>query len=128
MLWGNLEGRGVWWRLATCICMAESHFFRTVPPEAITTLLISYTPTQNKKFNLKKRFRFKERTDITVYTNYTDIIWDFGNQENTMPWLGCGRSQWLATSLKKKKNKQTNFQESIIKLLHYKLLLKETRS
>ena len=54
--------------------MAESHFFRTVPPEAITTLLISYTPTQNKKFNLKKRFRFKERTDITVYTNYTDII------------------------------------------------------
>ena len=35
-----------------CICMAES---LSCPPETITTLLISYTPIQNKTF-LKKNF------------------------------------------------------------------------
>ena len=33
------------------ICMAE---FLCRPPKTITTLLISYTPIENKKFNLKK--------------------------------------------------------------------------
>ena len=47
MLCGSLDGRGVWGSLDTCICMAESlHCL----PETITTLLISYTPIQNKKF------------------------------------------------------------------------------
>ena len=36
----------------TRICMAES---LCCPPEAIITLLISYTPIQNKKFNIKKK-------------------------------------------------------------------------
>ena len=35
--------------MATCICMAESLCYS---PEAVTTLLIEYTPTQNTK--LKK--------------------------------------------------------------------------
>ena len=35
----------------TCICMAES---LCCSFETITTLLMGYTPIQNKKFNLKK--------------------------------------------------------------------------
>ena len=45
-------GRGVWGRMDACMCMAESLHSS---PETITTLLISYTPIQNKKI-LKKIF------------------------------------------------------------------------
>ena len=46
---GSLEGRGVWGRMGTCINIykAES-LYRS--PESITTLLISYIPTQILKF------------------------------------------------------------------------------
>ena len=58
MLCGSLDGRGVWGRMDTCICMTESlHGL----PETITTLLIGYTPIQNKKkgdFFKKKSFSF----------------------------------------------------------------------
>ena len=69
MLCSSLDGRGVYGRMDTCICMAE---FLCCPPETIITLLIDYsvqfssvaqscltlrphesqhtTPTQNKKF------------------------------------------------------------------------------
>ena len=46
MLWGGLDGMGVWGEIDTCIWMAG---FLCFPPEIITTLLISYTPIQNKK-------------------------------------------------------------------------------
>ena len=46
---GSLDGKGVWGRMDTCICTAE---FLHCLPGTITTLLISYTPVQNKK--LKK--------------------------------------------------------------------------
>ena len=49
MLRGTLDGRGVWGRMDTCICMAES---LCCPPETTTTLLISYTP--NIKLKVKK--------------------------------------------------------------------------
>ena len=39
MLCGSLDGRGVWGRMHTCICMAESLL---CSPKTITTLLISY--------------------------------------------------------------------------------------
>ena len=39
MLCGSLDGRGVWGRMNTCICMTE---FLRCSPEAILTLLISY--------------------------------------------------------------------------------------
>ena len=52
MLYGNLDGRGFSRRLDTCICMAES--LRS-PREAITTLLIGYTPIQNKISKPKKQ-------------------------------------------------------------------------
>ena len=41
MLCGSLDGRGVWGRMDTCICMAES---LCCAPETITTLFIGYTP------------------------------------------------------------------------------------
>ena len=41
MLHGSLDGRGVWGRIDTCICMAEA---LCCPPETITTLLIGCTP------------------------------------------------------------------------------------
>ena len=46
MLYGCLDGRGVWGRMDTCVCMAESLH---CSPETITTLLTGYTPIQNKK-------------------------------------------------------------------------------
>ena len=49
VLCGSLDWGGVCRRLDTCICMAES---LRCSPEAITTLLISYTPIQNKKFKV----------------------------------------------------------------------------
>ena len=51
MLCGSLDERGVWERLDTYICMAESF---CCPPAMITTLLISYTPIQNKKLKKKQ--------------------------------------------------------------------------
>ena len=47
LLCGSLAGRGVWGRMDTCICMAESLH---CSPETITTLLTGYTPIQNIKF------------------------------------------------------------------------------
>ena len=44
MLYGSLDGRGVWERMDTCICMPESPHRS---PEIITTLSISYIPIQN---------------------------------------------------------------------------------
>ena len=48
----GVDGRGVWGRKDTYICMAES---LCCPPETITTLLFSYTPIQNKKLKKKKQ-------------------------------------------------------------------------
>ena len=45
-------GRGVWGRTGTCMGMAESFRYSS---EIITTLLIGYTPIQNKKFKIKKK-------------------------------------------------------------------------
>ena len=51
MLRGSLDGRRVWGKMHTCICMAESLHSSLV---TITTLLISYTSIQNKKFKKVK--------------------------------------------------------------------------
>ena len=39
MLYGSLDGKGVWERMDPCTCMAES---LCSSPETITTLLINY--------------------------------------------------------------------------------------
>ena len=69
MLCGSLDGRGVWGRMDTCICMAES---LCSSPEITTTLLISATPIQNKKC-FKKLHRLysgisgKEKTGFKIW-------------------------------------------------------------
>jgi len=47
---GSLGGRGVWERMDTCVCMAES--FHS-PLETVTTLFIGYNPIKNTKFKKK---------------------------------------------------------------------------
>ena len=59
MLYGSLEGRGTWGRMDTCV--AESLH---CPPDTITTLLISYTPIQNK--NLKKKKTILKKSTINA--------------------------------------------------------------
>ena len=39
MLCGNLDGRGVWGKMDTCICMAESLL---CSPETVTTLFVNW--------------------------------------------------------------------------------------
>ena len=50
MLCGSLGGRGAWGRMHICIGLAELSPFAVT----VTTLLISCTPVQNKKFRGKK--------------------------------------------------------------------------
>ena len=60
ILCGSLDGRGDWGRTDTCIYVAKS---LCCSPET-TTLLISYTPIQNKKFKkmiLRKLVSFLEK-------------------------------------------------------------------
>ena len=47
MLNGSLDGRGIWGRTDTCVCMAEC--LRS-SSEIVTTLLTGYTPIQEEKF------------------------------------------------------------------------------
>ena len=54
-LCGRLDGRRVWRRMDTCMCMAES---LCCPLATITTLLLGYTPIQNKKLKKKKSLCF----------------------------------------------------------------------
>ena len=49
MLNGSQDGRGIWGRMDTCICMPVSF---CCSPETIIALLIGYIPIQNLK-NLK---------------------------------------------------------------------------
>ena len=64
MLCGSLEGRGVWGRMDTCICMTESPY---CPPETSITLLIDSPPVENKKLEEKKRLR--DPAESMVKTN-----------------------------------------------------------
>ena len=88
-LCGSLDGRGVWGRMDTCICMAQ---FPCYPPETITTLLISYTLTQNKKF--KKRIYHQ----ITIVY----VLMHFNQQPHLsvclcvlcLPWRGTKETDW----------------------------------
>ena len=47
MLCGSQNGRGVWGRMETCICLLESLHCSS---ETLATLLIGYAPMQNKNF------------------------------------------------------------------------------
>ena len=58
---GSLDRRGVWGRMDTCVCAAESF---GCSPETTTTLLISYTLIQNKKFKVWKKEKRKIKKKI----------------------------------------------------------------
>ena len=47
MLCGSLDGKRVWGRMDSCICISA---FAVHLPESVTILLIGYTPIQNKMF------------------------------------------------------------------------------
>ena len=47
MLCATLDERGTWGRMDACTCFVE---FLCCSPETTTTLLIGYSPIQNKKF------------------------------------------------------------------------------
>ena len=83
MLYGSLNGRGAWGRTDTCICMAESLH---CSPVTTTTLLISYTPIQNKKLKIKTRQNAITMKRITEKEQWKhrlgNIIWsNLGSSE-----------------------------------------------
>ena len=54
MLFGSLDGRGVWGRIDTCICMAETLRYL---PETITTLFVNWLyPNTKQKVKKKKTY------------------------------------------------------------------------
>ena len=60
MLFGSLDGRGVWGRMDSCTCIPESLH---CAPETITTVLIGYTPVQNKVLKRFLKCLKKKRND-----------------------------------------------------------------
>ena len=56
LLCGGLEGRRVWGRADTCICMAES---LRCSPETVPTLSTGYPPVQNEKFKKMQKYTYK---------------------------------------------------------------------
>lgn len=58
----SLDGRGVWGRTDTSVCMAESLCHS---PETIT-LLISYIPMQNKKFKKGTYYKKRKMQPVTL--------------------------------------------------------------
>ena len=69
MLRGSLDGRGVWVRMNTCICMAESFH---CPPETITTLFVNWLYLiQNKMFKkILFMFLFVFKCGYLKFFNY----------------------------------------------------------
>ena len=61
MLCGSLDGKGVWGRMDTCVCVAE--LLRS-SPETITALLIGYAPAQNEKLKRKSKQASKSQTIV----------------------------------------------------------------
>ena len=81
MLCGSLDGRGVWGRMDTCICMAES---LCCPPETITTLLIGYTPI----YHIIYLWNLKNNTNELIYKTNSVIENKRGYQSGERDKLG----------------------------------------
>ena len=91
MLCGSLDGRGVWERMDTCICMAES---LCCSPETITTLLIGFTPIQNKKF---LKICKDDLQSVRVGTEQYPEVGNIRRQEALLPPSLMGdRKEWLS--------------------------------
>ena len=83
-----LKGTGIWRRLDTCICTAESF---QCSPETTTTLLFSYIPMQNKKFKVcgkkTKQLKWAKNCENSMEafqtTKSRTTIWRFLKQLKT---------------------------------------------
>ena len=89
--------------LDPCICMVESlHCW----PETTTTLLIGYTPIQNKKFEIWKKKKKKELLDPLATGYLGSALWAALHGQQRAVWF-VGRSStvsghlplWQATTL-----------------------------
>ena len=69
-LYGSLDGRRVWGRMVTCICMTES---LCCSPETVTTLLIDYIQYKIKSLRKGKKKRYIHsngcRHSSTIYNS-----------------------------------------------------------
>ena len=102
LLYGNLDGSGFSRRLDTCICTAESLLS---PREAITTLLIGYSPIQNKKPKPKKENQLEtgRKTPKQLRMKESSIWNQIGRKgkwpsDNLWPWKGFQRkrrNKWM---------------------------------
>ena len=107
MLCGGLDGRGLWGRMDTCVCMAESFCCSL---EAITTSLTGYTPIQNKKFKVWEEFShkffkvffillFSSGTSFTFLLVCSMIPYRSPRLYSFLfiPFLGSGLPRWLSS-------------------------------
>ena len=74
VLCGSLDGRGFGGEWTHGYCMAESLW---CPPETITTLLIGWTPIQNKKLNKIEGKKKKKPfcSFVVTWWNFTEPLW-----------------------------------------------------
>ena len=81
MLCDSLDGRKVWERIDTGIYMAVSLCYL---PETTITLLIGYTPTQNKKFKIwgEKRKTSWAGTEVRGEVSLGRHVFDFSVESN----------------------------------------------
>ena len=85
MLCSSLDGRGVQRRMDTCICMTES---LCCLPATITTLLISYTPIQDKKLR---------KSMATIENGFLRVPLWYSNRTHCREWrepIAVGDSSW----------------------------------
>ena len=74
VLCGSLDGTGIWRRMDTRICMAKSLHWS---PETTTTLLIGYTPIQNKKFKFERKDEILQPLKPRSFSSFTRVISGF---------------------------------------------------
>ena len=80
ILCGGLDGREVWGRMDTCICLIES---LCCPYETIKALLTGYTPVQNKKLKKKQKTKTKKKKHKTQKTKNLSHI-HYSRRERTL--------------------------------------------
>ena len=101
MLWGSVDGRGVWGRMDTCICMAEC---LCCSPETITTLLICYTPIQNGKCKWKKNtkvyrwFFFQLANSMSWRHVITDLFFQITQLSHQQSWTQERKFLWMCSA------------------------------
>ena len=87
VLRGSLDGTGIWRRMDTRIWMAKSLHWS---PETTTTLLIGYTPIQNKKFKFERKDEKLEPLKSGSFSSFTRALLGFpGGSSGKEPVCQC---------------------------------------